>query len=180
MEGNIFHHVPTGWQRRQSLRQHSTLSEGKSYALHNVVELDGRVGAYPLSARGCSPINCYVLREPDGALLIDTGFAAHERSAMMQLEAVLEPDLPIALFPSRLNEFMSVGNATAIAKRFNVTACYSSIQDVSMFLDFTSLTPTEMQEVSFRLPTALMAGSEWRYIGSGRKDPSSSTRRRYA
>ena len=43
------------------------------FALQNPMKLDGRVSSYPASARGYSVTNCYVLRQPDAAWLIDTG-----------------------------------------------------------------------------------------------------------
>ena len=56
------------------------LGEGKAYALQNVLPLDGRISAYPGSARGFAPSNCYLLYEDDGAILLDTGYNGHRRS----------------------------------------------------------------------------------------------------
>ncbi|MCZ6455400.1 MAG: hypothetical protein O6909_14270, partial [Alphaproteobacteria bacterium] len=56
----------------------TTLAEGKLYALQNAYELDGRISSYPNSARGFSASNCYLLKQEDGALLLDTGYTAHE------------------------------------------------------------------------------------------------------
>ena len=114
----------------------ATLAEGRLYALQNAFELDGRASSYPNSARGFAPANCYLLKQDDGALLLDTGFAAHERAIMDQLAKLLEPDMPLHLFPLRVNEFMSVCNAMPIAERFNVIACYAPIPDIDCWLDF--------------------------------------------
>ena len=54
------------------------LADGRVYALRNLLTLDGRVSAYPGHARGYSVSNCYLLKEPDGACVIDTGYAANE------------------------------------------------------------------------------------------------------
>ena len=50
------------------------LGTDKLFALQNPMLLDGRVSSYPGSARGYSVTNCYLLRQPDAAWLIDTGF----------------------------------------------------------------------------------------------------------
>lgn len=114
----------------------ATLAEGRLYALQNAFELDGRASSYPANARGFSAVNCYLLKQDDGALLLDTGFAAHEGAILDQLATLLEPDLPLHLFPLRINEFMSVCNAMPIAERFNVVACYAPIPDIDCWLDF--------------------------------------------
>ena len=114
----------------------TTLAEGKLYALQNAYELDGLISSYPNSARGFTASNCYLLKQEDGALLLDTGYAAHEGAILEQLDVLLDPDLPLHLFPMRLNEFMSVCNAMPIAERFNVIACYAPFPDVACWLDF--------------------------------------------
>ncbi len=47
------------------------LADGKLYALQHQFALDGRVSAYPASARGFSVANSYLLKEDGAALLID-------------------------------------------------------------------------------------------------------------
>ena len=49
------------------------LAGGKLYVLQNPFALDGRVSAYPGSARGYSVANSYLLTQSDAALPIDTG-----------------------------------------------------------------------------------------------------------
>ena len=61
--------------RDENIRE---IAQGKLFALQNPMKLDGRVSSYPASARGYSVTNCYVLRQPDAAWLIDTGFGCHE------------------------------------------------------------------------------------------------------
>ena len=85
------------------------LGDGKAYALHNVFALDGRISAYPRSARGFAPSNCYLLCEEDGAILLDTGYNGHRRSLFEQIGSIITPDTPLSIYPLRLNEFMSVG-----------------------------------------------------------------------
>ena len=119
----------------------ATLADGRLYALHNAYVLDGRVSSYPSSARGWAASNCYLLRQDDGALLLDTGFAAHGGAILRQLDTLIDRKLPLAIMPLRINEFMSVGNALAISRVFNVKECYSPALDVLLWLDFESVDP---------------------------------------
>ena len=69
----------------------ATLAEGKLYALQNPYKLDGRVSSYPASARGWSVANCYLLTQPDAAMLIDTGFGKDEQLIISQIEFSRRP-----------------------------------------------------------------------------------------
>ena len=84
------------------------LGADKLYALQNTMPLDGRVSSYPGSARGYSVTNCYLLRQPDAAWLIDTGFGGDEAALRAQIELLIARTLPLSLLPLRLNEFMSI------------------------------------------------------------------------
>jgi hypothetical protein len=117
----------------------SELSPGKVYALHNTFELDGRVSAYPQSARGFASSNCYLLKEDDGAILLDTGYAAHEEPILKQLGTLLDKDTPLSVFPLRLNEFMSVCNVMAVARNFNVVECFSNVPDIECWIEFETV-----------------------------------------
>lgn len=114
----------------------AVMCEGRLYALQNVLELDGRISAYPARARGYSVSNCYLLKEPDAAILIDTGYAAHEAAIRTQLNMLLEPRTPLSLFPLRLNEFMSINNVETLTARFNVVQCYAGNPDAAWWFDF--------------------------------------------
>lgn len=113
-----------------------TLADGALYALQNTYELNGWISSHPRSARGYTASSCYLLKQDDGAILLDTGYAAHESAILAQLDELLDPQLPLHLFPLRINEFMSVCNAMPIAERFNVVACYAPIPDIACWLDF--------------------------------------------
>src|SRR6476620_10443262 len=84
------------------------LADGKLYALQHQFALDGRVSAYPASARGFSVANSYLLKEHDAALLIDTGFGKDEPAIRGEIEELIAPGSALSLFPLRLNEFMSI------------------------------------------------------------------------
>jgi flavorubredoxin len=114
----------------------ATLADGQLYALQNPFALDGRVSSYPGSARGWSVANSYLLAEPDAAMLIDTGFGKDEPAIRAQIESLIPPDLPLSLFPLRLNEFMSINNVETFAGHFNVETCYTSNIDAALWFDF--------------------------------------------
>ena len=124
-----------------SYSQTVEMAEGRAYVFHNAFPLDGRISAYPQSARGHSVSNCYLLKEQDRALLLDTGYAVHETRILEQLASVLDPETPLSLLPLRLNEFMSVGNAMAIARRFNVVECLAGVPKINEWLEFESIEP---------------------------------------
>jgi len=113
-----------------------TMAEGKLYALQNVFTLDGRVSSYPASARGFSVANSYLLREDDGALLVDTGFGKDEPTIRAQVESLIALGSPLSLFPLRLNEFMSINNVESFASHFNVDRCYTNNIDAALWFDF--------------------------------------------
>src|SRR6202048_3510980 len=114
----------------------AALAEGKLYALQNPFALDGRVSAYPGSARGYSVANSYLLTQSDAAMLIDTGFGKDEQVLRAQIESLIAPGLPLSLFPLRLNEFMSINNVETFAGHFNVEQCYTSNIDAALWFDF--------------------------------------------
>ena len=64
----------------------AALADGKLYALQHQFALDGRVSAYPASARGFSVANSYLLTQDDAALLIDTGFGKDEPAIRGEIE----------------------------------------------------------------------------------------------
>src|SRR5215204_2842745 len=114
----------------------ATIVEGKLYALQHQFALDGRVSAYPASARGFSVANSYLLKEDDAALLIDTGFGKDEPAIRGEIEELIAPGSALSLFPLRLNEFMSINNVATFAGHFNVDQCYTSNPDAGLWFDF--------------------------------------------
>jgi flavorubredoxin len=131
------HEAP--WQARETrgfTGGIATLAEGQLYVLQHQFPLDGRVSAYPASARGFSVANSYLLKQPDGALLIDTGFGKDEPAIRAEIESLIAPGSPLSLFPLRLNEFMSINNVATFAGHFNVDQCYTSNTDAALWFDF--------------------------------------------
>ena len=114
----------------------ASLADDKLYALQNPFALDGRVSSYPASARGFSVANCYLLKQSDAAMLIDTGFGKDEPAIRSQIERLIAPGLPLSMFPLRLNEFMSINNVESFAAHFNIDQCYTSNPDAALWFDF--------------------------------------------
>ena len=114
----------------------ASLADDRLYALQNPFALDGRVSSYPASARGFAVANSYLLKEPDAAMLIDTGFGKDEPAIRAQIESLIAPGLPLSMFPLRLNEFMSINNVESFAGHFNVKTCYTSNIDAALWFDF--------------------------------------------
>jgi len=114
----------------------ASLADDRLYALQNTFALDGRVSSYPASARGFSVANCYLLTEPDAAMLIDAGFGKDEPVIRAQIESLIAPGLPLSMFPLRLNEFMSINNVESFAAHFNIDQCYTSNPDAALWFDF--------------------------------------------
>ena len=112
------------------------LAAGKLYALQNIMRLDGRVSSYPASATGYSVTNCYLLKQPDAAWLIDTGFGGDEASLRGRIEALIPRTLPLSLLPLRLNEFMSIQNIDPFTLYFNVKECFTGNPDAAFWFDF--------------------------------------------
>ncbi|MEE8297651.1 MAG: hypothetical protein V3R26_07470 [Hyphomicrobium sp.] len=163
--------LATGSLEPMSESSIASLAEGKLYALQNAYELDGRVSSYPASARGFTAANCYLLKQDDGALLLDTGYAAHEAAILEQLGVLLDAELPLHLFPLRINEFMSVCNAMPIAERFNVVACYAPFPDVECWLDFNWDGRDGDRAAPLSVATALLGSEQQLQVGSAGARP---------
>ena len=112
------------------------LGTDKLFALQNPMMLDGRVSSYPAQRRGYSVTNCYLLRQPDAAWLIDTGFGGDEPALRAQIESLIPRTLPLSLLPLRLNEFMSIQNIDPFTLYFNVKECFTGNPDAAFWFDF--------------------------------------------
>jgi hypothetical protein len=144
--------------------------EGKVYALRNLLTLDGRVSAYPGHARGYSVSNSYLLREPDGAAILDTGYAANEQQVIAQIGSLIAKDTPVTIFPLRINEFMSVGNAMAICRDFNVVEAFSPTPDpIKIWINFASIDPATGEPPYLNFKSTRITGLIRHELGTGGK-----------
>lgn len=145
----------------------AAIADGKLYALQNPFALDGRVSSYPASARGFSVANSYLLKEPDAAMLIDTGFGKDEPVIRAQIEALISPGLPLSLFPLRLNEFMSINNVESFAGHFNVETCYTSNVDAALWFDFGA--KAEGRDILKRMKVTAVTRADTIELGKSRR-----------
>jgi flavorubredoxin len=141
-----------------------TIVDGQLYALQNVIELDGRVSSYPANARGYTVSNCYLLKQGNHALMLDSGLSAHEASIISQIRAVAGPDVLLSIFPLRINEYMSVCNVEAIAQSFTVEQCYSGNPDAALWVDFGRRSDGDKSR-PYSLKTTLVTRSETLKVG---------------
>ena len=81
-------------------------------------------------------MNCYLLREDNAAVLLDTGFNGQIDFLSEQISSLITKDTPLSLYPLRQNEFMSVGNIVALANRFNVVEAFSNRPNIDFWFDF--------------------------------------------
>ena len=89
--------------------------DGRLYALQNSFALGGRASAYPANAEGYSVCNCYLLKEGNRAVLLDSGLTVHAESLISQVASLIDPGTRLSVYPLRINEFMSVANVEALA-----------------------------------------------------------------
>lgn len=142
----------------------ATLDPDRLYALQNVMTLDGRISAYPADARGYTVSNCYLIKQGEDAVLLDSGFTAHAPSLLAQLASILEPEATLSVYPLRINEYMSVCNVEAIAASFNVIQCYSGNPDAALWVDFGGRSDAAVQK-PYSLKTTLVARKQTLYVG---------------
>ena len=142
------------------------LSKNSLYALQNVFELNGLASSYPAKARGYSVVNCYLLKQEDGALLLDSGYTIHADSILTQIGGLLDTKTPLSIYPLRLNEFMSVCNVEAIAGTFHVDQCYSSNPDAALWVDFGGRSDS-VNPQPYSLKTTVVSRAQKIYVGSG-------------
>lgn len=143
-----------------------TIVPDRLYALQNVFALDGRVSSYPANARGYTVSNCYLIKEGNDAVLLDSGYVAHERSLLAQIGSLLEPDATLSVYPLRINEYMSVCNVEAIAANFNVIQCYSGNPDAALWVDFGGRSDSSVTtRKTYSLKTTLVARKQTLYVG---------------
>ncbi len=114
----------------------NALAEGRLFALSNSYELDGRTSTFPIGARGHAPMNCYLLKEGDHALLVGAGLSIHEDDVIDQIKSVLGTArlsfMPLAL------DFMRLSNARPIADRIGLDLVYQPqfANEPSFWLNF--------------------------------------------
>lgn len=97
------------------------LAPGKLHALGGVVPVDGRISWFADSARGFTPLLCYLLTEPGGNVLLDTSLPIFENQIVAQLAELQPADRSLSVALTRNPEFDSIGNAGLILTKFRTT-----------------------------------------------------------
>jgi hypothetical protein len=138
--------------------------DGRLYALQNSFALGGRASAYPANAEGYSVCNCYLLKEGDRAVLLDSGLTVHADSLISQVASLIDPGTRLSVYPLRINEFMSVANVEALADAFDVEQCYSSNADAAVWVDFGARSDKPGAKVS-PLVTTMVKRSQRLFVG---------------
>ena len=93
------------------------LTPSRLYALPLVFGLDRARSMFPPAARGFGSANCYLLKEGDRALLIDTGFPAFRAEVLGLLDGMLEPSTELSTIVLRPAEISAVGTLFAILEQ---------------------------------------------------------------
>jgi hypothetical protein len=135
--------------------------------LSNPFLLDGGVSTHPLRARGYAPMQCYLLKEDDRALLVGSGLTIHEKQVLGQVEAELG-SARLSFIPSGA-DFTRLCNARPIADRFGLEFVYQlPLFDIpTAWLNFRPEFPAdesdrlraaEVQPVRTGIPIALAPG----------------------
>lgn len=101
------------------------LVPGRVYRLGGSVERDGRISWVPRDSTGFEPINCYLVRSEDEALLINTGVAAHAEQVLGQLDEVIGRSFPVSVFMTRAEQD-TLGNLGAVIANFNTQKVYTA------------------------------------------------------
>lgn len=99
-------------------------------------ELDGRVSTHRLDASGYACMNCLLVVEGQDALLLETGFSAHEPALFDALDAVLDSDSQLAVWIMRIGEYAAVCNVRPVVERYGVDRVFSSFSNPAVWVDF--------------------------------------------
>ncbi|WDZ76234.1 hypothetical protein PWG15_16770 [Ensifer adhaerens] len=140
------------------------LVDGKLFSIASTIVLDGRVSAYPANVRGYALGHCYLLKEANDALLLDSGYSAYRSQIIESLRTLLLPDDELSIYPLRLNEYMSVCNVEAIANTFRAKQCYSGNPDASLWVAFSRHSENL---TDYKLKTTLVARKQDLRLGGG-------------
>lgn len=132
------------------------------WSIASTILLDGRVSAYPSNVRGYSDGHCYLLKENNDAILIDSGFASYRDQIIGSLSQLISKDDELSIFPLRINEYMSVGNVEAISNTFRAKQCFSSIPNIHLWMKFSRHSETL---AGYELNTALVKRAQDIHMG---------------
>lgn len=99
------------------------LGDGRLWLLGGLAPITERF-SWLRDTTGWEPMNCYLLLEDDGALLVDTGVTAHGGQVDGQLDQLIGRERPLSLYVTRI-ELDTVSGMGEIIRNFNVTGLYA-------------------------------------------------------
>jgi len=100
----------------------AALADGRVVVLSNSYELDGRVTTHPVDARGYAPMQTYLLKEGERALLLGTGLTGQEDQILNQIDEA-RGTARLSIMPLGF-DFTLLSNARPIADRFGLEYVY--------------------------------------------------------
>jgi flavorubredoxin len=104
-------------------------------ALSHPYAVDGRVSWHPPRDRGFAMMNCYVIRDGDEAMLVETGLRIHRDALLEEIGECVGPR-PLEVLILRQQEFDSVCNLLPIVHAFAVKTIYGQHGDVVPWANF--------------------------------------------
>jgi flavorubredoxin len=104
-------------------------------ALSHPYAVDGRVSWHPPSDRGIAMMNCYVIRDGDETMLVETGLRIHRDALLEEIGQCVGPR-PLDVLVLRQQEFDSVCNVLPIVHDFAVKTIYGQHGDVVAWANF--------------------------------------------
>jgi flavorubredoxin len=123
------------------------LNPGSTYAVTNMVALDGRVSwAIPWES-GFIPSNVYVLRSDDGTLIVDTGLACDAASVIGALRRIVPNGGDVSIALTR-TEPDCIGNLEAILGGWSVSELVSA--SALNPLDYAGLAASQFGDLAAR------------------------------
>lgn len=141
--------------------------QGKLYALGGVAETSGSLTWVPEHETAPEPINAFLLTEPDEALMVDTGVAAHGPELVQQTQARIGPSTPLTVMFTRF-EGDTLTNLGATMRHFALKAVVGG--GVSNPFDFfDDLSPQEQIKEEHAFDLTRMRAGEAVTIGGDRR-----------
>jgi flavorubredoxin len=112
--------------------------------------VDERTTRFAAGRAGSATHNTYLLKHRDAALIVDTGLTVHRQGILDGLAARLDERLRLAILHTRLGEYESICNTSAIVNTFHVDAMYGN-QISHQWADFEASMRRDRRPESLRL-----------------------------
>ena len=97
------------------------LVPGRLFRLGGLAEIGDGISWVAKGVTGYEPINCYLLLEEGGALLVDTGVPLHKQTVAAQLDGLIGRERATQIFLTRF-EADCLGNMPTLTADFRISA----------------------------------------------------------